>query len=139
MLDGSDIGVSLGQNNEIESAGQFGLRCPKGFADLPFPTVADDGVADLFGNGQSQSAVRQTVRSGKQNDCSIGGGVPESEHILKLFGVAQTQKLGETIGHVIPATAGVYKFKCNLISTAGMPGITRGDDSAFFSPNGCRY
>ena len=105
MFDGSDIGVALRQNDEVESARQFGAGLPKGFPDKPFPAVADDGIAGSFRNGKSQSAVRKFVGSGKHNDRIIGGGVPGCENLLKLTGTEKTERFGEMAAHNLQADA----------------------------------
>jgi len=89
VFDRSDIDISLWQNDEIETSGQHGLGSPKGFTDEPLPTVADDGIADFFGDGNAQSAVRQFVGSGKQDERTIGSGTPGSEYPLELLGVTK--------------------------------------------------
>ena len=88
MFDGSDIDISLRQNDEIKSIGQR-RGSSKGFADKPFPSVADDGVADFFGDGKSQSAVRQVVGNCKQNEHIIGNGAPGSKNPLELLTTAK--------------------------------------------------
>jgi hypothetical protein len=97
VFDASDIDVSLRQHDEVETARQFGQGLPKGFANETFPSVANDGVADFFGNGKSQPGMRQLIGSGIQNEKMVGNRTPESKDFLELSGTAETEGFGKTV------------------------------------------
>jgi hypothetical protein len=73
-----------GNHYQIDPGWQSLLVQAKGFAEQPFPAVADHGVANFSGNRQPKAGMRQFVKIAVNDNLIVGDTAPAAKRSLKI-------------------------------------------------------